>query len=196
MRTQHHPGWVVLVAASCFGLALSGTVRSQAPSDTRDKAAARPISFDVDIRPILAENCFACHGPDEKQRKAKLHFDTRDGAFSRPSVIVPGNTDKSRLIQRITNDDPDEHMPPPDSGHALTTRQIAVLTRWIAEGARWDTHWAYVAPTRPEMPVVTQQGWVRNPIDRFVLARLEQEGPQPSPEVPTRRRCSGASPTI
>ena len=117
MRTPHHPAWVVLAAASCFGVALSGTVRSQAPSDTRDKAAsARPISFDVDIRPILAESCFACHGPDEKQRKAKLHFDTRDGAFSRPSVIVPGNTDKSRLIQRITNDDPDEHMPPPDSG--------------------------------------------------------------------------------
>ena len=82
----------------------------------------------MDIRPILAENCFACHGPDEKQRKAKLHFDTRDGAFSRPSVIVPGNTAKSLLIQRITNDDPDEHMPPPDSGHALTPRQIALLT--------------------------------------------------------------------
>ena len=184
MRAQHHPGWVVLAAASCFGLALSGTVRSQAPSDTRDKAAsARPISFDVDIRPILAENCFACHGPDEKQRKAKLHFDTRDGAFSRPSVIVPGNTGKSRLIQRITNDDPDEHMPPPDSGHALTPRQIALLTRWIAEGARWDTHWAYVTPTRPELPAVKQEGWVRNPIDRFVLARLEQEGLQPSPEA-------------
>src|SRR5215510_15982581 len=113
MRAQHHPGWVVLVAASCFGLALSGTVRSQAPSDKT--TPARPISFDVDIRPILAENCFACHGPDEKQRKAKLHFDTREGAFSKSSVIVPGNTAKSRLIQRITNDDPDEHMPPPDS---------------------------------------------------------------------------------
>src|SRR6476661_6001666 len=184
MRAQHHPGWVVLAAASCFGLALSGTVRSQAPADTRDKTApVRPISFDVDIRPILAENCFACHGPDEKQRKAKLHFDSRDGAFSRPSVIVPGNTGKSRLIQRITNDDPDEHMPPPDSGHVLTPRQIALLTRWIAEGAKWDTHWAYVAPTRPELPVVKQEGWVRNPIDRFVLARLEQEGLQPSPEA-------------
>ena len=74
-------------------------------------------------------------------------------------------------------------MPPPDSGHALTARQIALLTRWIAEGAKWDMHWAYIAPTRPELPAVRQQQWVRNPIDRFVLARLEQEGLQPSPEA-------------
>jgi len=149
MRHHHLPGWAAVAAAFCIALAVSSTVRSQAP--TPDKAAsARPISFDLDIRPILTENCFACHGPDESKRKAKLHFDTRDGAFSRPSVIVPGDTAKSRLIQRITNDDPDEHMPPPDSGHALTQRQIALLTRWIAEGAKWDLHWAYVAPTRPD----------------------------------------------
>ena len=119
MRHHHLPGWVVLAAASCLALAVSTTVRSQAP--TTDKAAStRPISFDTDIRPILAENCFACHGPDETKRKAKLHFDTREGAYSRPNVIVPGNTAKSLLIQHITSDDPDEHMPPPDSGHALT----------------------------------------------------------------------------
>jgi hypothetical protein len=182
MRHHHLPGWAAVAAAFCIALAVSSTVRSQAP--TPDKAAsARPISFDLDIRPILTENCFACHGPDESKRKAKLHFDTRDGAFSRPSVIVPGDTAKSRLIQRITNDDPDEHMPPPDSGHALTQRQIALLTRWIAEGAKWDLHWAYVAPTRPDLPAVKHEPWVRNPIDRFVLARLEQEGLQPSPEA-------------
>ena len=182
MRHHHLPGWVVLAAASCLALAVSTTVRSQAP--TADKAAsARPISFDTDIRPILAENCFACHGPDETKRKAKLHFDTREGAYSRPNVIVPGNTAKSLLIQHITSDDPDEHMPPPDSGHALTPRQIALLTQWIAEGAKWDLHWAYIAPTRPELPAVRQQQWVRNPIDRFVLSRLEQEGLQPSPEA-------------
>src|SRR5690242_14332779 len=138
MRHHHPSGWAIL-AAACFAFAVSSTVRSQAPvkAATETTASAAPISFDADIRPILAENCFACHGPDETQRKAKLHFDTRDGAFSRPNVIVPGNTAKSRLIQRITNDDPDEHMPPPDSGHALTKRQIALPTQWIAEGARW-----------------------------------------------------------
>src|SRR3954447_13619837 len=184
MRHHHPASWVVLAAASCFSFAVSSTVRSQAPRDTSDKAAsARPISFDADIRPILAENCFACHGPDETQRKAKLHFDTRDGAYSRPNVIIPGDTARSRIIQRITNDDPDEHMPPPDSGHALTARQIALITRWIAEGARWDMHWAYVPSTRPELPAIRQQQWVRNPIDRFVLARLEQDGLQPSPEA-------------
>jgi hypothetical protein len=186
MRHDHQPGWAVFAAiAACFALAVSSTVRSQVPVGTPDKAVSgRAISFDLDIRPILTQNCFACHGPDETKRKAKLHFDTREGAFSRPNVIVPGDTAKSRLIQRITNDDPDEHMPPPDSGHALTARQIALLTQWVAEGAKWDLHWAYVAPRRPELPAVShRQEWVRNPIDRFVLARLEQEGLQPSPEA-------------
>src|SRR5262245_43330590 len=185
MRHRHSPSWAVLAAtAACFALAVSSTVRSQAPTGAPAKVVSgRPVSFDLDIRPILTQNCFACHGPDESKRKAKLHFDTRDGAFSRPNVIVPGDTAKSRLIQRITNDDPDEHMPPPDSGHALTARQIALLTQWIAEGAKWDLHWAYVAPTRPELPAVQQQAWVRNPIDRFILARLEQERLQPSPEA-------------
>ena len=129
MRAQHHPGWVVLAAASCFGLALSGTVRSQAPADTRDKAAsARPISFNRDIRPILANNCFACHGPDEKQRETKFHFDTRDGAFLADQASSCRATPPKSLL------DPADHQRRSGRahaaarlGHALTDTQIALL---------------------------------------------------------------------
>ena len=172
------------LAASCFGVALSSAGGTAATRQQADKASAtHPVSFNLDIRPILADNCFACHGPDEKQRKAKPHYDTREGAFSRPNVIVPGNAAKSHLIQRITNEDPDERMPPPESGHTLTEKQIGLLRRWIDEGATWDSHWAYVAPKRPDMPAVKQTAWVRNPIDQFILWRLEREGLRPSPEA-------------
>lgn len=182
--TSHRAAWAVVLAASCFGIALAGAGRPAVQSPDQQKtAAAHPVSFNVDIRPILADNCFACHGPDEKQRKAKLHFDTREGVFARPNVIVPGNTAKSHLIERITNEDVDERMPPLESGHTLTPKQIDLLTRWIQEGAKWDSHWAYLAPTRPELPVVSKTAWVKTPIDQFILARLDQEGLRPSPEA-------------
>ncbi|MGH8636694.1 MAG: DUF1553 domain-containing protein [Burkholderiales bacterium] len=143
-----------------------------------------PVEFNRDIRPILSNNCFACHGPDEKQRETKFHFDTQEGAFAEPGIIERGNSAKSVLVRRITDPDPDERMPPPDSGHALTDTQIALLKRWIDEGAKWDTHWAYTAPERPTPPVPQQRlEWIRNPIDQFVLARLEREGLAPSPEA-------------
>ena len=173
--------WAIALAASCLGMAVpwapSVTARAQ------EKAGAPPVSFNRDVQSILANNCFACHGPDEKQRKTRFHFDTREGAFAKAGVIVPGNAAGSVLIARITNPDPDRRMPPPDSGHTLTTSQIELLRRWIDQGAKWDAHWAYVPPTRPELPAVRAIPWVRNPIDRFILARLEREGLAPSPEA-------------
>jgi len=150
------------------------------------QAGLPPVSFNRDIRPILANNCFACHGPDEKQRETKFHFDTREGAFAEDGIIVPGRAAGSVLVKRITHPDPDERMPPPDSGHALTARQIELLRRWIDEGAKWDTHWAYTPPGRPDPPApdtLDRADWVRNPIDRFILARLEREGLKPSSEA-------------
>ncbi len=174
------PSRLVLLAAAGLGLALAGAsgvvARAQAPAEPR-------ISFNRDIRPILSNNCFACHGPDEAQRETKFHFDTKEGAFAEDGIIEPGNAAKSVLVKRITNPDPDERMPPPDSGHALTEQQIALLRQWIDEGAVWDTHWAYTAPDRPEPPVPAGFNWVRNPIDQFVLARLESAGLTPSPEA-------------
>ena len=153
----------------------------------QDKAATAtadtPVSFNRDIRPILSNNCFACHGPDEGQRKTKFHFDTQEGAFLKKGVIVPGNAAESLLIEHVTHEDPEQRMPPLDSGRSLTQKQIDLLRRWIDEGAKWDTHWAYVAPVRPELPSVRNSAWVRNPVDRFILARLEREGLTPSPEA-------------
>ena len=149
----------------------------------QEKPVGPAISFNRDIRPILSNNCFACHGPDEKQRETKFHFDTQEGAFAEDGIIVRGDAAKSVLYKKITEPDPDERMPPPDSGHSLTDAQIALLRRWIDEGAKWDTHWAYAPAVRPEPPVPTQHSWVRNPVDQFILARLEREGMRPAPEA-------------
>ena len=142
-----------------------------------------PIDFDREVRPILSDNCFACHGPDENQRKAKLRFDTKDGAFTKPGVITPGDASKSKLYQRVSSKDQDMVMPPPASEHKLTEKQIETIRRWIDEGARWDEHWAFIPPKRPEIPKVANAAWVRNPIDSFILARLEKEGLKPPPEA-------------
>lgn len=148
---------------------------------------ASKIEFNRDIRALLSDNCFACHGPDESKRKAKLRFDIKEEAFkpakSGEYAIVPGNLEKSQMIARITAKDEDDLMPPPKSGKKLTPQQIDLLKRWIASGATWQTHWAYQAPKRPAMPAVQNSKWPKNEIDRFVLAKLEKEKLKPSPEA-------------
>lgn len=146
----------------------------------------RRIDFNRDIRPILSDNCFTCHGPDEKQRVSDLRLDQRDEAFAEREghrVIVPGDVTASALHQRVTSADPDKRMPPKDSGRQLTDSQIQLLTEWIRQGAEWSEHWAFVAPQRPDPPQTQLKNWSRNPIDDFVLARLEQEGLKPSDEA-------------
>ncbi len=154
-----------------------------ASADDSNAPRAVTIDFDREVRPILSDNCFACHGPDDKQRKAKLRFDTKEGAFAKPGVITPGDASKSKLYQRVSSKDQDFVMPPPSSGHKLTEKQIETIKRWIDEGARWEEHWAFVPPKRPEIPKVKNAAWVRNPIDSFILARLEKEGLKPAPEA-------------
>jgi hypothetical protein len=172
----------ILAAVGCLGLALGSAIGLAARG--QEKAApVAPVVFNRDIRPILQNNCFACHGPDEKKRETDFHFDTKEGMFLEDGIIVPGSAAKSVLVKKITEPNPEDRMPPPDSGHALTEQQIALLKRWIDEGATWDTHWAYTAPVRPGLPVVRQDGWVRNPIDQFILNRLEREGLKPSPDA-------------
>src|SRR5438552_6073964 len=121
--------------------------------------AAERVDFNRDVRPILSENCFRCHGPDEKQRKAKLRLDTRDGATA--SAIVPHQPGKSKLVRRIAAGDSAERMPPADSGKKLTAAQIDVLKRWVEQGAEYKGHWAFIAPVRPDPPKVENAAMAR-----------------------------------
>ena len=149
-----------------------------------------PLDFNRDIRPILADNCYACHGPDQNQRMAGLRLDSQDSALGRLDsgnrAIVPGNPEESQLIRRITAEDEALRMPPAYSGKELNRRQIDLLTRWIRQGAPWSKHWAYIRPERPALPKVADKSWPANAIDHFILARLEQEGISPSPEADRR----------
>ena len=140
------------------------------------------LDFNRDIRPILAENCFYCHGQDSNKRQGDLRLDLRESAIQ-PGAIVPGDAPKSKLVQRIHATDPETMMPPPKSNRRLSAEQKQLLERWISAGAVYQSHWAFVAPVRPPVPAVTRQDWVRTPIDRFVLAKLEKEGLGPSPEA-------------
>ncbi|HQR05585.1 MAG TPA: PSD1 and planctomycete cytochrome C domain-containing protein [Gemmatales bacterium] len=148
-------------------------------ADDKNKNA---IQFNRDIRPILSENCFACHGPDAHQRKSKLRLDVRESAIEKHS-IVPGKNAESLLIERVMSMNPEEHMPPEKSGKKLTQQQIELLSRWIEQGAKYEKHWSLIAPERGELPKVKLTMWPKNPIDRFILARLEKEGLTPSKEA-------------
>jgi hypothetical protein len=148
--------------------------------------AIAEVDFAAEVRPILSDHCFACHGPDEGQRKAKLRLDTMEGALGDHGgypVVVAGDADKSELMVRVTTDDETELMPPPKFGKPLKPEQVEVLRRWIAEGAVWEEHWAFQPVTFPEVPAVEGLGVVRNPIDSFVQARLKKDGLRASPEA-------------
>jgi len=149
--------------------------------------AAEVPDFAREVRPILASHCFKCHGPDDVARKGQLRLDVREGALaaakSGAAAVVPGQPDQSELIRRLVTADPDELMPPSSVKHPLSVSQQDVLRRWVAAGAPYLDHWAFVPPRKPALPGVQQASWPRGEIDHFVLARLESEGLAPSPEA-------------
>ena len=173
----------VLLSIALMVPAVGWTAAPAAPG----KSAAKAPDFAREVRPILSDNCFACHGPDEKGLKAKLRLDRMESAThaakSGAIAVVPGDTAKSELLKRVVSTDPDEIMPPPKTKKKLTAAQIDILRRWIASGAKYDTHWAFEAPRRPATPEVKDKKWGRNDIDAFVLARLEKEKLKPSNEA-------------
>ena len=127
--------------------------------------ACAAVDFDREIRPILSDNCFSCHGPDAKNRMAGLRLDASDGGAFSNGVIVAGKSTESRLYQRISAPEPAKRMPPVSSGHTLNPQQIELVKQWIDQGAKWQTHWAFAAPKRPELPNLKEQNQARNPID-------------------------------
>jgi hypothetical protein len=165
-----------LIALSCSVSAHGG--------DTSVKRTKK-VDFARDIRPILANHCWSCHGPDEKTREAGLRLDLREAATAKLKsdkiAIVPGNVVSSTLVTRIEAKKESHRMPPPESKKPLNETQKQLVKRWIEQGAEYNAHWAFSAPKRPALPTVKDKEWVRNPIDAFVLARLEEEGLKPSP---------------
>lgn len=160
------------------------------PAAQADAPVPSVVDFNLHVRPILSEQCFACHGPDDKSRKARLRLDTKEGAFGKLRsggfAVVPSKPAESELIARITSHEPTEVMPPPRSNKKLTVRQIDILKRWVAQGAPWSVHWAFVPPKKVAPPKVQRADWPRNPIDHFILARLQSEDLAPSPEADRR----------
>jgi hypothetical protein len=147
------------------------------------------IDFNRDIRPILSDNCFACHGPDPAGREADLRLDVEAEATADRggyAAVVPGSLDHSELIRRITSTDDSERMPPPDTGKSLKSAEVELLKRWVGEGAQWSLPWTYVTPSRHPVPEVKDAAWPRNAIDRFILSRLEAENLRPSQDCEKR----------
>jgi len=175
---------LVLVAACVLGPAV-GCRNRQA-----SVAAGRHLDFNQDVQPILASNCFSCHGPDPEMRKAGLRLDLEESAFRQrpghPDAIVPGHPEKSELIKRIESTDPHHLMPQTSLGQAkpMKPEEIAILREWVKEGAVYRPHWAFEKPARPPLPAEGQKdGWAKTSIDTFVLAKLKKEGLHPSPEA-------------
>jgi len=176
-------GALALALGSClYGRSAASQVVTEAAAVA---VAGRTVDFSREVRPILSQNCFTCHGPNERDRRGGLRLDLLEGFFGeRPEfggpAVVAGNADESLLYERLITEVERDRMP---RGRAvLTDDEIETIRLWIEQGAEWTAHWAFVAPQRPALPAVASRDWVRNPIDNFVLARLEQEGLSPSPE--------------
>ncbi|MDX2034233.1 MAG: DUF1549 domain-containing protein [Blastocatellia bacterium] len=150
-------------------------------------AAQRRIEFNREVRPILADKCWVCHGPDATAKKIRLRLDSEAAATAELGAgrraIVPGDPARSEMVRRITAEDEAMRMPPSSSSHKLAPQEIETLIEWVKQGAKWQSHWAFLAPVRPALPAVRDRAWPKNEIDRFVLARLEREGLAPSPEA-------------
>ena len=173
------PLWL---SASITWFSSAFVVATLAEPETRSKQ----VDFNRDILPILSDNCFTCHGPDDGQRMSNLRLDTKEGVFADRGgyrVVVPGRSGESKLYQRISATDAAIRMPPKISNRTLAPIQIDLIRRWIDEGASYGKHWAYAALRRPVVPEVKNTSWPRNAIDHFVLARLEAEELKPSPEA-------------
>lgn len=170
------------LSAALAVVAMDRPVRAEAP-------VPKEIDFNRDVRSILSNNCYACHGPDKNKRKADLRLDTEQGiraVLEDRHVTVPGHPEKSELFLRVTTQDPDDRMPDPKSNKKLSNRDIAVLKKWIEQGVAWKGHWAYLKLAKPEVPAqddANEKSFVKNEVDRFILAKLKENELRPAPEA-------------
>ena len=185
--TMIKPSKIRLSGEWMVGILLVLIVEASAPKAAAADVSPPTVDFQRQVRPILSDACFDCHGPDAKARKAHLRLDVVDGGVFEDrdggKVVAPGKPGESELVRRISSTDPDEKMPPPKHHRQLKAQEISVLTRWVAEGAKWQDHWSLIVPERPRLPAVIKASWPRNGIDSFILARLEKEGLSPAPEA-------------
>lgn len=176
----------IVCVFAALGLTLGTFSSAQTGQDKPAQAQTAKVQFARDILPILSSHCFTCHGPDDKGRKAGLRLDVAETATktlrSGNRAVVPSDTKNSALVARVFADG-DDRMPPPKSNHTLKDSEKKLLKRWIEEGAEYQRHWSFVAPTRPALPQIKNKVWVRNPVDAFILARLEKESLQPALEA-------------
>ena len=180
-----------MIRRASVRMSLAAFLLMAVPLSLFAEAANRPekIDFNRQIKPLLSDRCYKCHGPDEAARKAKLRLDQKEGGFKKLDdgmfVVKPGDLASSEVYRRITATDPDDLMPPPKSNLSLNTEEIASIKRWIEQGAEWEKHWSLVPLRDVPPPQVTDTSWPRNDIDRFVRARLEAE--RLAPSRPRRR---------
>ncbi|MES1223853.1 MAG: c-type cytochrome domain-containing protein, partial [Bacteroidota bacterium] len=169
---------------------------SQSCNNKDGKAGALPktISYNFDVRPILSDKCFACHGPDANKRKAEFRLDIADSAFKPLKetkgafALVPGKPEESEVYKRISSTDPTYQMPVPESHLGLLSEyEIAVIRKWIKQGAKYEKHWAFITPVKPAVPEVDDKKWVRNEIDNFILQKIEAKGLKPNEEADKER---------
>ena len=164
---------------------------TELPPELQAELASLPteLDYNLHVKPILSDKCFACHGPDKAKQKAGLRLDLPEGAYAQLEespgkvAIAKGSLRRSEVFQRIISDDPEYLMPTPESHLSLSNREKAILIQWIKNGAEYQPHWAFVAPKQAKIPTIKQPNWVKNPIDNFVLQKLESEKLQPAPEA-------------
>ncbi len=178
-------GAIVLLSISGCGVQMADEVA------TAYSELPQAIDYNTDIKPILSDRCYHCHGPDANQRKAEMRLDTKDGLFAKTTTrhvpFQPGNLSGSEVIARILSDDPDLIMPPPDSKLSLSNREKAAIVKWVEDGAEWKEHWAYIPPERPQIPT-QETDWVQyNPVDHFIQETLLQKGLSPAEQADKSR---------
>ena len=181
------PGWPSRLMREVVAFSLIAVSACALSASSVVMAADRKIEFNRDVRPILSNNCYQCHGPDKNQLQAGLRLDKPEIATAKlesgQTAIVPKDLVSSGLVARIISTDPNEKMPPPDSGKSISPEEIEILKQWVAQGAEFQGHWSFIPAVRREPPATRFTEHVRNEIDRFVLSRLEAEGLTPAPEA-------------